>query len=219
MTWLRLTLTTRRTAHPAKRLKVVLSFGSINIGFKRQLRKHRLALGVDYKLLDCTIVPFPNSSKRRAWHSLKGAFEGMQLFSLIAVLQLVLAVVVTGDSALNWTLHLVDDPTGTARCLDGSPPGYYVRPGFGSGRNKWIIHLQGGGWCITREDCISRASGYNPSGQPSLGGTGTWPRTGSCPDSSLPPCASDGGEHGMLSPNATTNPDWYSANAVFVGYW
>lgn len=118
-----------------------------------------------------------------------------------------------------WTLNLVDDPTGMARCLDGSSPGYYVRPGHGSGSSKWVIHLQGGGWCATPEDCLQRANGYNPWGEPSIGGSGTWPRSGVCPDPSLPACIADGGDHGMLSPNATINPDWYNANAVWIGYW
>ena len=27
-------------------------------------------------------------------------------------------------------------------CLDGTPPGYHFHPGFGSGANSWVIHLE-----------------------------------------------------------------------------
>lgn len=53
---------------------------------------------------------------------------------------------------------------------------------------------------------------------PSLGGSGAWPRTAVCPDALAPPCVLDGGDTGMLSPNASVNADWYNANAVYVGY-
>ncbi|KAJ0979437.1 hypothetical protein J5N97_014911 [Dioscorea zingiberensis] len=29
-----------------------------------------------------------------------------------------------------------------AVCLDGSPPGYYLLPGFGSGADTWVVHLE-----------------------------------------------------------------------------
>ena len=35
-----------------------------------------------------------------------------------------------------------------ARCLDGSPAGFYFRKGWGSGANKFIYHFSGGGWCV-----------------------------------------------------------------------
>lgn len=34
-----------------------------------------------------------------------------------------------------------------ALCLDGSPGGYYFRPGHGAGVTKWTIYYKGGGWC------------------------------------------------------------------------
>lgn len=135
------------------------------------------------------------------------------------VIPLLLASMTCGLASQPWTLTLVEDATGMARCLDGSPPGFYIRPGFGSGSKKWVIHLQGGGWCASPSDCLQRANGYNPWGEPSIGGSGTWPRSGTCPDSKLPACISDGGDHGMLSGNASINPSWWNANAVWMGYW
>ena len=45
----------------------------------------------------------------------------------------------------NSTLVRLDAPLSV--CLDGSPAGYFVRPGRGAGAHKWYIHHEGGGWC------------------------------------------------------------------------
>jgi len=46
-----------------------------------------------------------------------------------------------------FQLVLHDTKTG-AMCLDGSPAGMYYSKGFGTGKNKTIIHFEGGGWCF-----------------------------------------------------------------------
>lgn len=47
----------------------------------------------------------------------------------------------------------------TARCLDGSPGGYYMRTATNSTTaNKWVFSLQGGGECVTEDDCAGRAT-------------------------------------------------------------
>lgn len=33
-----------------------------------------------------------------------------------------------------------------AKCLDGSMPAFYYRPGYGSGINKFQLFFEGGGW-------------------------------------------------------------------------
>ncbi|CAD6235538.1 unnamed protein product [Miscanthus lutarioriparius] len=43
-----------------------------------------------------------------------------------------------------------------AVCLDGSPPGYHLRRGFGSGAHSWLVFLEGGGWCNTTQSCSER---------------------------------------------------------------
>ena len=45
----------------------------------------------------------------------------------------------------------------SARCLDGSPPSYHLNRGFGSGKNKWFIFQEGGGWCVDVDECRMRA--------------------------------------------------------------
>ena len=37
-----------------------------------------------------------------------------------------------------------------AVCLDGSPAAYYWRAGSGSGKNSWVLFLEGGGWCCSK---------------------------------------------------------------------
>lgn len=65
-----------------------------------------------------------------------------------------------GDSSfnndLNTVLHVLTHET-NALCLDGSYPSYYVRRGHGNGTHKWIIHLEGGGWCYDMEQCYLRS--------------------------------------------------------------
>ena len=48
-----------------------------------------------------------------------------------------------------------------ARCLDGSPTGYYHR--FNATSADWHIILMGGGWCFTPAECRWRALN-DPSG-------------------------------------------------------
>jgi hypothetical protein len=42
-----------------------------------------------------------------------------------------------------------------AACLDGSTPTYYVMKGDPS---KFYLHMEGGGWCSSLDDCAQRAS-------------------------------------------------------------
>lgn len=44
-----------------------------------------------------------------------------------------------------------------ARCMDGSRFGYYFRPASSTtGSTKWVIELQGGGWCYNEGACYGR---------------------------------------------------------------
>ena len=82
-------------------------------------------------------------------------------------------------------------------CLDGSPPGYYMRAGSGDGADKWILHLMGGGWCSNTTDCYNRSFTI-------LGGTTPWPETADF--------------FGIFSDDAEVNPDFYNWNHVFIIY-
>jgi len=85
-----------------------------------------------------------------------------------------------------------------ARCLDGTPGAYYLRPGTGSGVNKWYIHHQGGGWCESMDDCLGR----------SKGGLGSSSSYG--PTSNL--------KGGYFDPSPSVNPMMYNWNTVMMQY-
>ncbi len=101
-------------------------------------------------------------------------------------------------SSGNLTLLLFDNATVEkygARCLDGSPSGYYVRAG--SVPDNVVIYLQGGGLCVEPVDCLKRSKG-------NLGSSNGWA-----------PTKSDGWN--VLSANASFNPFWNWTH-VFVPY-
>jgi len=90
-----------------------------------------------------------------------------------------------------------------AVCIDGSPGGYYLRNATGNGVRKWIIHMQGGGYCLDGPSCADRANSQ-------LGSSTNWPQVlggGMC-------CW----EGGFLSDDAAINPDFYNWNLAFLGY-
>ncbi|XBI33604.1 hypothetical protein VPH35_056907 [Triticum aestivum] len=83
-----------------------------------------------------------------------------------------------------------------AVCLDGTPPGYHLQRGSGTGANNWLIHLQGGGWCSTLKDCSIRSNsdlGSSNFMKPILFA-------------------------GILSSDQQLNPDFYNWNKVYVRY-
>ncbi|KAL7610389.1 hypothetical protein Lser_V15G10337 [Lactuca serriola] len=85
-----------------------------------------------------------------------------------------------------------------AVCLDGSPPAYQFDAGFDEGLQNWLIHIQGGGWCNSIEDCRTRM--YNRFG------------------SSKMMKSSDYNFTGILSNKQELNPNFYNWNRVAVRY-
>ena len=75
-----------------------------------------------------------------------------------------------------WELHLLPTSSG-AVCLDGSPAGFYLFKApagtkrFKATNQSWVINFEGGGWCVSEEDCAIRAVGRAGSSQ-------SWPRSG-----------------------------------------
>ncbi|XP_038980108.1 pectin acetylesterase 5-like isoform X2 [Phoenix dactylifera] len=84
-----------------------------------------------------------------------------------------------------------------AVCLDGSPPGYHFQRGFGSGKDCWLLHLEGGGWCNTVASCASRK-------MTALGSSVYMERQ-------VP-------FDGILSNVPSQNPDFYNWNKVKIRY-
>ena len=95
-------------------------------------------------------------------------------------------------------LHIIaKGPESGAVCFDGTPPGFYFRSGNGSGKSKWIIYFQGGGWCYRIERCYRRSV-------TALGSSKFFRKTILL--------------EGLLSNQAKYNPDFYNWNSVFVAY-
>jgi len=101
-------------------------------------------------------------------------------------------------SALAGTFHWVslkDYPT--AVCNDESPAGYYFYEGAST--SKWIIYLEGGGFCYDKTSCDNR-----------------WKLSPSLMSSKA--YGSTIGGSGILSSNATINEYWHDATMVLVKY-
>lgn len=91
--------------------------------------------------------------------------------------------------------------TGPAKCLDGTPGGYWISEG--AEKLKFLVHLQGGGWCTSFADCAARS--LTP-----LGSSATWKVN----ETTL----ADGGNHGMLNRAPDLNPQFHNWTMVYVGY-
>ncbi|WOH13487.1 hypothetical protein DCAR_0832997 [Daucus carota subsp. sativus] len=124
----------------------------------------------------------------------------MKMGSILVVLVLVNAVLY-GLQAVANPPDLIKIQSAVAKgavCLDGSPPAYQLDRGKDEGVNKWLLHLQGGYWCTTVEECSMRmndSSGLGSSNKmTSLYFTG------------------------ILSDNKELNPNFYNWNRVYVRY-
>ena len=111
-----------------------------------------------------------------------------------------------------WSLNLIDlNKYPDAKCLDGSAAGFWKYDGYSSGKDKFFIHHQGGGWCINDEDCYQRSL-------MNLGSSITWENSVDCySGSTAQPCSYDGND-GMQSADPTENKLMYNWNKIFVGY-
>lgn len=84
-----------------------------------------------------------------------------------------------------------------AYCLDGSLPAYHLHRGFGAGARNWLLQFEGGGWCNDIQSCLGRAK----------------TRRGSTRYMNKLEVFS-----GILSNNASCNPDFYNWNRVKLRY-
>jgi len=108
-----------------------------------------------------------------------------------------LAAATPAPGEINATLHSLG-PSGDAKCLDGSPAAFYLRPGTGSGASKWVVFHEGGGWCISLSDCRARAN-------TTLGSSVSYAAELAMPDQ-------------LLSSNATINPLLHNWNVAYLTY-
>lgn len=94
-------------------------------------------------------------------------------------------------------ITVLPDTETSGLCLDGSPPAYHLRRGWGTGITKWVVFLEGGGWCSGPADCRKRSR--SPLGSSRL----------------MNPEALFGG---ILSNSSYWNPYLHDWNCVFVRY-
>ncbi|XWS31921.1 hypothetical protein CRYUN_Cryun23aG0117200 [Craigia yunnanensis] len=103
-----------------------------------------------------------------------------------------------GSNSLMVPLTLIQGAASKgAVCLDGTPPGYHLDRGFGSGANSWLIQLEGGGWCNNIRTCVFRKTtrrGSSKFMEKQINFTG------------------------ILSNKAEENPDFYNWNRVKLRY-
>lgn len=95
----------------------------------------------------------------------------------------------------------------TARCLDGSMAGYYIRKGT---EPNFLLSFQGGGWCYD-DDCASPTEegtlrNCRDRSRSRLGSSDSWPEW---EDSYLT---------GMLSANPSENPTFHNWTLVYIPY-
>lgn len=116
----------------------------------------------------------------------------------LLLLLLLLTVVAAKDPVMNL-VKLPDSIalSSGAVCLDGTAPAFYLSKGSNT---KWILFLQGGGWCYTLEDCVARSKGR-------LGSTAHSPST-----------IIGGGASGLFDDDSSVNPVFHDFNKVFVQY-
>ncbi len=92
-----------------------------------------------------------------------------------------------------------------ARCNDGTVPVFFFRRGIGDSVNKWVIYFKGGGNCTDQKSCELRDRSVTSSAP--------WQRK----DLRELGDEEDRAD-GILSHNASHNPDFYNWNHVFLTY-
>ncbi|KAJ9679446.1 hypothetical protein PVL29_021393 [Vitis rotundifolia] len=122
----------------------------------------------------------------------------MRVAAYVSAVMLTCAWCVLSEPRLEVPMTLVRNASHQeALCLDGSSPAYHLHRGFGAGAGNWLLQFEGGGWCNDLESCFQRA--------------GT--RRGSTRYMSKFEVFS-----GILSNNASLNPDFYNWNRVKLRY-
>ncbi|PKA52162.1 hypothetical protein AXF42_Ash014099 [Apostasia shenzhenica] len=102
------------------------------------------------------------------------------------------------EKGLLVDMTLVHHPSSMeAVCLDGSPPAYHLHWGFGDGGRNWLLQFEGGGWCSDVSSCLERSR----------------TRRGSTRYMSRLEVFA-----GILSNEASMNPDFYNWNRVKLRY-
>ncbi|XP_047434615.1 carboxylesterase notum2 [Mugil cephalus] len=100
-----------------------------------------------------------------------------------------------GQQTDEMRLHFLKNTHVT--CNDGTAAGFYLKEFRGS--RRWLLFLEGGWCCYSKETCDSRYQNI-----PRLMSSSGWPQTKS--------------GSGILSSQVEENPHWHNANIVFIPY-
>lgn len=120
------------------------------------------------------------------------------VFILVLLLSFAPWLICAKDRRLEVKMTLVQNASAHgAFCLDGSLPAYHLHRGFGAGARNWLLQFEGGGWCNDIPSCLERAQ----------------TRRGSTRYMTKYEIFS-----GILSNNASLNPDFYNWNRVKIRY-
>ena len=106
-----------------------------------------------------------------------------------------------------WSLRLIPSHP-DAKCLDGSRPGYYIRPGVGNDAHNFKLHFMGGNWCRDAESCSARSRTV-------LGSSNFWPASSSDLKMNDSTGIWDMGSNGLMSAVAGPLRNW---TAVWIMY-
>ncbi|XP_076959180.1 pectin acetylesterase 8-like [Bidens hawaiensis] len=121
------------------------------------------------------------------------------LKSLRCILTVFIIIFISIQSSEEVGITIIESAVSKgAVCLDGSPPAYQLDRGYGNGANSWLIHIQGGGWCDTIQDCVYRKTMNNGLGSSKL----------------MPELYFSG----ILSNRSDQNPNFYNWNRVYMRY-
>lgn len=106
----------------------------------------------------------------------------------------------TSSGAATGPLQLLDlDSHPSARCMDGSPGGFYVRRAQTTrGATTWVLDFEGGGECTTEANC-------SPRNYTQLGSSSYFPLNVTF-------------DRHFSAADPTANPDFYDANLVRLKY-
>lgn len=137
----------------------------------------------------------PHPQRRRALAVVVAAPLLALLMAAVAFSRSPVAAPVSSSRLVDLTLLAGARGKG-AVCLDGTPPGYHLRRGFGSGAHNWLVFLEGGGWCNTTQSCSERKM-TNFGSSKYMGAVNFT---------------------GILSNDHTENPDFYNWNTVVIRY-
>uniref|UniRef100_A0A3B4VDG1 Notum pectinacetylesterase 2 n=1 Tax=Seriola dumerili TaxID=41447 RepID=A0A3B4VDG1_SERDU len=100
-----------------------------------------------------------------------------------------------GQQTDDMRLHFLKNTQVT--CNDGTAAGFYLKEFRGS--RRWLLFLEGGWCCYSKETCDSRYQNI-----PRLMSSSGWPQTKR--------------GTGILSSQVEENPHWHNANIVFIPY-